>query len=94
MAQIASPTDAQRMKVIVKYWIQQDPTASIFKETTLSILQLAKAVINDTNIIPRGSNRIANGNILAYAPQANDITLYNYTIQQEFTLPRGSYTCT
>ncbi|KRE69601.1 polysaccharide lyase family 8 super-sandwich domain-containing protein [Paenibacillus sp. Soil750] len=42
------------MKAMVKYWVQQDLTVSIYKDANLSILQLAKAVMNDTNIIPRG----------------------------------------
>ncbi|MDG0811355.1 polysaccharide lyase family 8 super-sandwich domain-containing protein [Cohnella rhizosphaerae] len=59
LAQIAPPADAQRMKSMVKYWLQQDPALSFYREATLSVLQLAKAVMNDTNIVPRGELSLA-----------------------------------
>ncbi|MDI4649784.1 polysaccharide lyase family 8 super-sandwich domain-containing protein [Cohnella hashimotonis] len=59
LAQIAPPADAQRMKSMVKYWLQQDSASSFYRDANLSVLQLAKAVMNDTNIVPRGQLSLA-----------------------------------
>ncbi|CAM4481842.1 hypothetical protein FHS16_004775 [Paenibacillus endophyticus] len=54
LSESAPPADGQRMKEMVKYWMQQNSLVGFYKDLNLSIMLLAKSVLNDPNVIPRG----------------------------------------
>ncbi|WP_171056078.1 polysaccharide lyase family 8 super-sandwich domain-containing protein [Paenibacillus sinopodophylli] len=54
LSQWAPAGDAARMQAMVKYWIQQDTAFNFYKDTNISVIQLAREIMNDTSIVPRG----------------------------------------
>lgn len=53
LAQMAPAADAQRMKSMVKAWIQSDTAFSFYKDASLSIALSAKEIMNDSSITLR-----------------------------------------
>ncbi|OAS23056.1 hypothetical protein A8708_23135 [Paenibacillus oryzisoli] len=53
IAQHAPAADAQRMKAMVKAWIIADSQFNFYKDINLSTLVLAKAIMNDSFVLPR-----------------------------------------
>ena len=54
IAQFAPPADALRMKRMIKEWAQQDYTRNFATSRGLPTLELAKSLMNDAGIAPRG----------------------------------------
>ena len=54
IAQFAPPDDALRMKRLIKEWTQKDYTRNFVTSRGLPTLELAKALMNDAGITPRG----------------------------------------
>ncbi len=54
LTRTAPVADAARLKAMVKHWIQSDTKFNFFKKASISIGLLAKEIINDTSIAPRG----------------------------------------
>ncbi len=54
LSQLAPPVDAARMKAMVKQWIQADTRFNFYKSANLSIVRLAKEIVADASITPRG----------------------------------------
>ncbi|MEY3898461.1 MAG: hypothetical protein RLZZ214_3983 [Verrucomicrobiota bacterium] len=54
LAQFAPPADASRMKSMLKYWAQNDPVRGFVGNRPLPTLTLAKVLMADPNVIPRG----------------------------------------
>jgi len=54
IAQFAPPADALRMKRMIKHWAQQDYTRNFVTGRGLPTLELAKSLMNDAGIAPRG----------------------------------------
>lgn len=54
ISQFAPPADALRMKRMIKHWAQQDYTRDFVSSRPLPTLELAKSLMNDSNIPPRG----------------------------------------
>jgi hypothetical protein len=59
LSQMAPTGDAARMKAMVKYWIQSDTRFNFYKDASLSIVVLAKEIMNDVSIAPRGELTLA-----------------------------------
>ncbi|MFD2330941.1 polysaccharide lyase family 8 super-sandwich domain-containing protein [Cohnella sp. GCM10020058] len=54
LSQAAPTADAQRLKAMVKYWIQSDTTLNFFRSVDLSVAVQAKAIMADSGVVPRG----------------------------------------
>jgi hyaluronate lyase len=54
LAQFAPPADAARMKSMVKYWAQNDPVRDFISNRPLPTLTLAKQLMADATVAPRG----------------------------------------
>lgn len=54
IAQFAPPADALRMKRMIKEWAQKDYTRNFVTGRGLPTLELAKSLMNDSGIAPRG----------------------------------------
>ena len=54
LSQVAAASDAAVYKKMVKYWIQSDSYKSFFNDSSLNMITLAKAILNDLTITSRG----------------------------------------
>lgn len=54
LSSFAPAADAAAYKRMVKYWIQEDTYRSFYEECPLPILVLAKSIMNDPAVTPRG----------------------------------------
>ncbi|MEK3885591.1 polysaccharide lyase family 8 super-sandwich domain-containing protein [Paenibacillus sp. PL2-23] len=54
LSQIAPLSDADRLRSMAKYWIQEDTYRNFFEYATLDMVTLGKAITGNSSITPRG----------------------------------------
>jgi hyaluronate lyase len=54
ISQLAPVSDAAKFKSMVKYWIQADTYKSVYLTSSIEMILLEKAIVNDVNVPSRG----------------------------------------